>query len=173
VSADFVTVYDPYRSWMAIPELTALAGVLYFAIVSYREQVVARRVAGLRADWDGVFGLGVSLVVAIGVTSLVPTPAWMVLGGTTRVVEGPVEEVRYGKSAGGVVTLDFVVEGVAMHLEDRGREAEMVSIPDELGGPVRRGEHVRVSLHGHRVLKFERCQSTNETGERRSAIPTQ
>lgn len=159
MSAELVTVYDPYRAWMAIPELTALAGVLYFAIVSYREQVVSRRQSGLRADWDGLFGPGVSLVVAIGVTSLVPTPAWMVLGGTTRVVEGPAEEVCYRKTPGGVMTLDLVVEGVPMHLEDRGHEAELVLIPHELGGPVRRGEHVRVSLHGHRVLKLERSSS--------------
>jgi hypothetical protein len=156
VSADLVTLYDPYRSWMAIPELTALAGVLYFAIMSYREQVLARREAGLRADWDGLFGLGLALAVAVGVTSLVPTPAWMVLGGPSRVVEGPVEEARYGKTPSGVMTLDLVVEGVAVHLEDEGREAEMIAIPAELGGPVRRGDHVRVSLHAHRVLKFER-----------------
>ena len=155
MSADLVTIYDPYRAWMAIPEVTALAGILYFAIVSYREQVTARREAGLRGVWDGVFGLGVSLAVAIGVTSLVPTPAWMVLGGTTRVVEGRVEEVRYGKTQGGVITLDITVEGVTMHLEDRGREAALVSIPDEEGGPVRPGDHVRVSLHDDRVLKLE------------------
>ena len=52
MSANFVTVYDPYRAWMAIPELTALAGVLYFAIVSYREQVVARRQSGGTACSD-------------------------------------------------------------------------------------------------------------------------
>jgi len=166
VTAELVTIYDPYRSWMAIPELTALAGVLYFAIVSYRDQVVARREAGLRGDWDGVFGLSISLVVAIGATSMVPTPAWMVLGGTTRLVEGPVEEVRYGKAQSGVMTLDIVVEGTAIHLEDRGLEAEMLSIPDELGGPIRRGEIVRVSLHGHRVLTFERMvgDGRNPTG---------
>jgi hypothetical protein len=156
LSADLVTIYDPYRAWMAIPELTALAGILYLAIASHREQVAARREAGLRGDWEGVFGLGVSLAVALGVTSLVPTPAWMVLGGTTRVVEGRVEEVRYGKTQGGVITLDLVVEGVTMHLEDRGREAELVSIPDELGGPVRPGDRVRVCLHGDRVLKLGR-----------------
>jgi hypothetical protein len=156
VTAELVTIYDPYRSWMAIPELTALAVLLYFAIVSYREQVVARREMGLRADWDGVFGLGVALALAIGVTSMLPTPAWMVLAGASRVVEGPVEEVRYGKTQGGVITLDFVVEGVAVHLEDRGHEAEMLAIPDTLGGAIRNGERARVSLHGHRLLKFER-----------------
>jgi len=156
VSAELVTVFDPYRAWMAIPELTALAVLLYFGIVSYREQVLARREAGRRADWDGIFGLGVSLALAIGVTSQVPTPAWMVLGGSTRVVEGPVEQVRYGTTPGGIMTLDLVVEGVAMHLEDSGREAELMHFPEEIGGPFRRGDHVRVSLHSHRVLKFER-----------------
>ena len=129
MSADLVTIFDPYRAWMAIPELTALAGILYFAIVSFREQVVARREAGLRGDWDGVFGLGVSLAMAIGVTSLVPTPAWMVLGGPTRVVEGRVEEARYGTTPGGVMTLDLTVEGAAIHLEDRGRESALMTRP--------------------------------------------
>ena len=156
MSADLITVYDPYRAWMAIPELTALAFLLYFAIVSFREQVVARRQVGFRGDWDGVLGLGVSLAVAIGVTSLVPTPAWMVLGGPTRVVEGPVEEARYGTTRGGVMTLDLVVKGTAIHLEDRGRESELMELADEMGGTIRPGDYVRVSLREDRVLKFER-----------------
>jgi hypothetical protein len=156
LSADYVTIFDPYRAWMAIPELTALAGILYFAIVSFREQVVARREAGLRGDWDGLLGLGLSAAIAVGVTSLVPTPAWMVLGGPTRVVEGPVEEARYGTTPGGVMTLDLVVKGASIHLEDRGRESELMELADEMGGTIRPGDYVRVYLRADRVLKFER-----------------
>jgi hypothetical protein len=147
---------------MAIPELTALAFLLYFAIVSYREQVVARRQLGMRGDWDGVLGLGVSLAVAMGVTSLVPTPAWMVLGGPNRVVEGPVEEVRYGTTRGGTMTLDLVVKGTAIHLEDRGRESELMELADDMGGMIRAGDYVRVFLREHRVLKFETQSPTLE-----------
>ena len=151
----FVTVYDPYRPWTVIPEALATLAIIGFAVMAFREQVVAPRRRGERPDFGGVLGVLVAGAIALAVTSQVPTPAWAVVGGPAQVVEGPVRDVVRRDKPMGRPTLDFMVDGVPVHLYGEGRRLGLVNLPPDRGGPIREGLWVRVSLRAGKVLKFE------------------
>jgi hypothetical protein len=140
----FVTVYDLYSPWTLVPEAACLALALWLCYLGCR---------GGRF-LPGVLGTVAGLTVAAAVTSQVPTPAWVVLGGPAQVVEGRVEDLRTAKP-GRFETLDFRVDEVLVHIYGEGRRAELVRLAPELGGPIREGMYVRVSLRAGEVLKLE------------------
>lgn len=140
----FVTVYDPYRTWMLVPEAACLALALWLCYLACRGGRLL----------PGILGTVVGLTVAVAMTSQVPTPAWAILGGPAQVVEGRVEDLHMGKW-GRFETLDFRVGDVPVYIYGAGRRAELVRLAPEVGGPIRDGMYVRVSLRAGKVLKFE------------------
>jgi hypothetical protein len=151
--AEYVVAYEPYRFWMALPEILIVAVILGYGLVRHRSHMLARQQRGLPADPRGLIGLFLAFMVALAVTSRVPTPAWLVLGGANQRVEGKVEDMRLDLT-GAVPKLDFKVSGVNIHVESSGVREELFHLPAEVG-PLREGLPVRVGLRAGVIVKLE------------------